>query len=100
MPKPIPVAFRRDAVAVTREHEAPISQIVKDFGISDATLHDPLKKAIIEDVTRPGPTAAEASELRDARKRIRLLEQENEILRRAASFSARGLPQNEVPAGP
>jgi len=92
MPKPFPVEFRRDVVAVARKHEAPISQIAKDFGISDATLHNWLKKADIEDGTRPGLTAAEASELRDARKRIRLLEQENEILRRAAAFFARELP--------
>jgi transposase len=58
----------------------------------EATLHNWLKKADIEDGTRPGVTAAEAAELRDAKKRIRLLEQENEILRRAAAFFARELP--------
>jgi hypothetical protein len=34
----------------------------------------------------PGITVKEASELRDARKRTRLLEQENEVLRRAAAY--------------
>jgi len=92
MPKPFPAEFRRDVVAVARKHEAPIAQIAKDFGISEATLHNWLKKADIEDGTRPGVTAAEAAELRDAKKRIRLLEQENEILRRAAAFFARELP--------
>jgi transposase len=77
---------------VARKHEAPISQIAKDFGISEATLHNWLKKADIEDVARPGVTEKEAAELRDARKRIRPLEQENEILRRAAAFFARELP--------
>jgi len=92
MPKPFPAEFRRDVVAVARKREAPIAQIAKDFGISEATLHVWLMKADIEDGTRPGATVAEAAELRDARKRIRLLEQENEILRRAAAFFARELP--------
>lgn len=92
MPKPFPAEFRRDVVSVARKHEAPIAQIARDFGISEATLHNWLKKADIEDGTRPGVSAVEAAELRDAKKRIRLLEQENEILRRAAAFFARELP--------
>jgi len=44
-----------------------------------------LKLADIEDGNRPGITLADAVELREAKKRIRLLEQENEILRRAAA---------------
>ena len=92
MPKPYPAEFRRDVVAVARKHEAPLAQIAKDFGISEATLHNWLKKADIEDGVSPGATEKEAAELRDARKRIRLLEQENEILRRAAAFFARELP--------
>jgi len=58
----------------------------------EATLHYGLKKADIEDGTRSGVTEWEAVELRDARKRIRLLEKENGILRRAAAFFARELP--------
>ena len=92
MPKPFPEEFRRDVVSVAHKHEAPISQIAKDFGISEATLHNWLKKADIQDGTRAGVTPAEAGELREAKKRIRLLEQENEILRRTAAFFARELP--------
>lgn len=44
-----PAQFRRDVVAVARKHEAPISQIAKDFGISEATLPNWLKKADIEE---------------------------------------------------
>jgi transposase InsO family protein len=40
MPKPYPVEFRRDVVAVARKREAPLTQIAKDFGISDACLHN------------------------------------------------------------
>ena len=76
------------------------AQIAKDFGISEATLHAWIKKADIEDGVKPGVTSAEAAENRELRKRNRTLEQENEILRRAAAYFAKELPQNEVPAGP
>lgn len=89
MPKAFPVEFRRDVVTVARKREATLTQIAKDFGISEACLHRWLKIADVEDGVRPGVTAVEAAELRDARKRIRVLEQENEILRRAAAFFAR-----------
>ncbi|MEV7652466.1 IS3 family transposase [Kocuria marina] len=90
MPKPYPEEFRRDVVAVARKHEAPLSQIARDFGISEATLHNWLRKADVDDGVRPGVTTAESEELRALRRRNRLLEQENEILRRAAAFFARG----------
>jgi len=92
MPRPYPQEFRDDVVAVARRHEAPLSQIAKDFGISDATLHNWLKRADVEDGVRPGVTTAEAAENRELKKRLRLVEQENEILRRAAAFFARELP--------
>ena len=42
--------------------------------------------ANVEDGIKPGATASENAGLREARKRIRLLEQENEVLRRAAAY--------------
>ena len=42
--------------------------------------------AVTRRPARPGPTMADVAELREARKRIRLLEQENEVLRRAAAY--------------
>ena len=49
-----------------------------------------VRRADIEGGKRPGTTAVEAAELREARKRIRVLEQENEILCRAAIYLGRG----------
>ena len=91
MPKAFPLEFRRDVVAVARKREAPLSQIAKDFGVSEGCLHRWLKLEDIEDGLRPGITQAEAAEMRELRKRNRLLEQENEVLRRAAIYLGQGL---------
>ncbi|WP_330256246.1 transposase [Nocardia sp. NBC_00565] len=92
MPKPYPEEFRRDVVAVARKGETTLRQVAKDFGISESCLAGWLKQADIEDRHRAGVTRAESDELRELRKRNKLLEQENEILRRAAAFFARELP--------
>jgi len=89
MPKAFPEEFRRDVVAVARKREAPISQIAKDFGISEACIHRWLKIANVEDGVRPGVTKAESDQLRVAKKRIRLLEQEAEVMRRAVAYLSR-----------
>jgi len=89
MPKAFPLEFRRDVVAVARKREAPLSQIAKDFGVSESCLQRWLTLADVEDGHRPAPSSDEAGELREAKKRVRLLEQENEILRRAAVYLAR-----------
>jgi transposase len=47
-------------VAVARQGQAPLSQIAKDFGISE-TLSNWMKKADIEDGHRPGLTVKEAA---------------------------------------
>jgi transposase len=89
MPKAFPLEFRRDVVAVARKGEAPLSQIAKDFGISESCLHRWLKLADVDDGVRPGVTSSESAELRELKKRNKTLEQENEILRRAAAYFAR-----------
>jgi transposase len=86
MPKPYPKEFRDDVVAVARKAQAPLSQIAKDFGISEGCLHNWLKNADIDDGRRDGLTGAERAQLRELKKRNRLLEQENEVLRRAAAY--------------
>ena len=73
-------------MAVARKREAPLKQIAKDFGISEGCLSNWLKKADVAAGTRPGLDDADRKELREVKKRVRLLEQENEVLRRAAAY--------------
>jgi len=95
MPKAYPQEFRDGVVAVAQrcEDEVTIKQIAEDFGISEGCLQNWLRKAEIEAGKHPGTTTAESAELRELRKHIRLFEQENEVLRRAAAH----LPQVNLP---
>lgn len=88
MPAPYPREFRDDVVAVARRREdgGTIEQVAADFGISAATLQNWLDEAAVEDGDRPGQTVDEAAEVRELRRRNRLLEQENEGLRKAAAY--------------
>jgi transposase-like protein len=88
MPAPYPREFRDDVVAVARRREPGVTlkQIAEDFGIAEASLTNWLKQADVEDGKRPGRTEVEQVENRELRKRLRLLEQENEVLRRAAAY--------------
>lgn len=90
MPKPFPEEFRRDVVAVARRKEAPLSQVARDIGISESCLHRWVKRAEIEDGVREG-LLAEQAEIRELKKRNRLLEQENEVLRRVAVYLGQGV---------
>jgi len=95
MPKPYPREFRDDVVRVAREREPGVTleQVAADFGVHPATLTKWMSQA------RPGRSRTPSSgggggseadssrvELRAAQRRIKLLEQENEVLRRAAAY--------------
>jgi len=89
VPKPYPKEFREDVVRVARNREPGVTleQIAADFGVHPITLSKWLRRADpAEGGARPATASGESAELREARKRIRLLEQENEVLRRAAAY--------------
>ena len=88
LPKPFPQEFREDVVRVARNREPgqSLKQIATDFGMAESCLRNWLRQADVEDGLKPGTTATDNAELREAKKRIRLLEQENEVLRRAAAY--------------
>lgn len=93
--KPYPQEFRDDVVrvAMNREPDVELSQIAKDFGIHFTTLYSWLKKAEVDAGNRTGTTTEQSVELVAAKRRIKTLEQEVEVLRRAAAyFSQAHLP--------
>ena len=88
VPKAYPREFRDDVVAVAQRREpgVTIKEIAGDFGISETCLQNWLRQADVEAGRKPGVTSSESAELRELRKRNRLLERENEVLRRAAAY--------------
>src|SRR3954454_8305248 len=80
--------FRDDVVRVARDRDpgVTVEQVAKDFGVHPMTLFKWLRQADVDAGTRPGVTGSESAELRELRGRNKLLEQENEVLRRAAAY--------------
>jgi transposase-like protein len=76
-------------VQLARAGEQPIAVTAKDLGISESGLRRWLALDEIETGDREGLTSAERKELVDLRRRNRVLETENEILKRAAAFFAK-----------
>lgn len=83
-----PKEFKEDVIRVARDRGTgeTLEQIATDFGIHPIMLSKWLKQADIEDGIKPGVTADQAAELRELRRRNRRLEQEVEVLRRAAAY--------------
>ncbi|MEU7629814.1 transposase [Nocardia sp. NPDC049220] len=63
-----------------------MEQVAGDFGVHPATLNKWIRQADIDDGSKPGSGTNALAELRELRRRNRLLEQENEVLRRAAAY--------------
>ena len=84
-----PAEFRERAVELARLREKPVKQLATDLGISDQTLHNWMNQADIDAGRRDGLTTEERAELVRLRRANRVLEMENEILKRAAAYFAR-----------
>ena len=82
MPRSYPTEFRQRAISLVRSGQS-VVKTAADLGITNTCLYNWLKQDRIDRGEIPGITTAESRELRKARRRIRELEDEVEILRRA-----------------
>lgn len=85
-----PKEFRDDVVGVARRGDLPLRQVATDFGVSIGSVHRWVGQANIDEGRKEGVSSEAAEELRASRKRVRVLEQEVEILRRATAYFAKG----------
>ena len=83
--------FKAEAIALVRRGATTgvsMAQVARDLGLSPDTLRGWVKQAQVDGGEREGFTTEEHDELARLRRRVRVLEEEREILRKATAFFA------------
>ena len=88
MPAPKPPEFRRRALDLVKQGES-VAQVARNLGISESCLRRWLEQDAVDAGRKEGLTSAEKRELVELRRKNRVLEMENEILKRASAYFAR-----------
>ena len=91
---PYPPEFRAEAVRLVRSGGKLVREVAQDLGVSEQALRNWLRQADLDDGYRSdGLTSSEQEELRTLRRKVRVLEEEREILKKAAAFLVRETDQ-------
>ena len=84
--------FKADAVRLCRGGRS-IGQVAKDLNLTETALRDWVHRADVDAAAASAPssalTTAERNELAELRRRVKRLEMEREILKKAAAFFAK-----------
>lgn len=83
--------FKADAVRLCNAGDRTIAQVASDLDLTETALRDWVKRAAADASPTPTETltTAERSELAELRRRVKRLEMEREILKKAAAFFAK-----------
>lgn len=85
MPKAYPAEFRARAVALVRAGKS-VRETARELEISESCLHNWVRQDRIDHGERPGLSSTEHAGLVAAKRRIRQLETELEVLREASTI--------------
>lgn len=97
MPRTYDPEFRRRVIDLLRSGRS-VASVVKDLGLSQATVHRWKAQDLIDRGLRPGTATQERGELAAARRRIRELETELELVKKAAALFEEGVrPKDKYP---
>lgn len=89
-PGPYAPEFRAEAVRLARTAGKPLKEIAEGLGCSLESLRIWIKRAQLDEGLRTdGLTTDERNELRELRRRVRVLEEERRILLKASAFFAK-----------
>jgi transposase len=81
--------FKAETRALIRSSGKSVPQVCRDLDLAESVVRRWLAQADIDDGHREGLTTAEREELSRLRKEVRVLREEREILKKAATFFAR-----------
>ena len=80
--------FKAEVVALARRGDRSINEICRDMDLVESAVRRWVDQAEVDEGRRAGMTSSEHEEIVALRKRVRVLEEEREILKKAARFFA------------
>jgi transposase len=81
--------FKVETVQLIRTSGKSISQICRDLDLTETAVRRWVEQAAIDRGERDGLTTSERDELSRLRREVRVLQEEREILKKAAAFFAK-----------
>ena len=80
--------FKAEVVALARRGDRSVIEICRDMDLVESAVRRWIARADVDEGRRDGMTSTERAEIVALRKRVRVLEEEREILKKAARFFA------------
>lgn len=83
--------FKAEAVRLCKVGDRTVRQVARDLDLTETALREWVQRADVDAGKGPSEalTTAERDELRELRKRVKRLEMEREILKKATAFFAK-----------